>query len=313
MNDLNERLRLAGSDDERALFARAAAEEVTVPDELRRQVRVALEARLDRRRWPWLALSLLATVLAGSALALTRLNRPLPHETPPLPPHAPVIAALPSPPPAPVPAVPAIPRRPSPPSRAVASSLPPPLDPFRGLAPDDDALPSPSAPRLVIGRSGQPDVAVVLAGGRVVGNVRGSPVALALDGNRLTGKLGGHNVWLWLHGHQAEGELGGISVRFELVDTTDGYLLREGFSVRTALPPSANRISLTTRGLSWFPTCATPLPSVGPGIYEGACAAGHTRIVMAPAWSTLPPLTQAVLLSFFLTERDPAFGALFGR
>jgi hypothetical protein len=29
------------------------------------------------------------------------------------------------------------------------------------------------------------------------------------------------------------------------------------------------------------------------------------------AWSRLPPLTGAILLSFFLTERDPSFARLF--
>jgi hypothetical protein len=168
------------------------------------------------------------------------------------------------------------------------------------------------APRLLISREGEPDASVVLAGGRVVGSIRGTPVSLTLETARITGKLGERNVWLWLHGHQAQGDIGGVPVRFELMELPDGYLLREGYSVRKELPPQATRLTLTASTLTWSP-CGAALAQVAPGTFEGSCTSSRrARVVLPPGWRGLPALTEAILLSFFLTERDPSFAGLFG-
>jgi hypothetical protein len=308
------RLRFSGDAAERALFGQAAAEVVTVPDDLRRRVRARVEERLGQRRRPWLALALAATLLAGSALALglTGARRPMPPPAtrPAAHPRAVVIAAPPRPP---VVARSTVPRGPAPARSAPRPSPPPPPGQIRDFPVEEDIDPlvSPPAPRLVISREGRGDVSLVLAGGRVVGQVRGRPLALTIEGSRLTGKLGDHNVWLWLHGHEAGGEIGGIPVRFQLVDTGDGHQLREGYSVRSTLSTSADRLALSPRALRWL-ACDAPLPAVQPGVYEGACRSGRrARVVVPPAWSALPPLARTILLSFVLTERDPALGPLF--
>jgi hypothetical protein len=177
---------------------------------------------------------------------------------------------------------------------------------------NEDRAPASPPPRLLIAREGRPAVSLVLAGNRVAGQVDGVAVSLTIEPGRLLGRLGHRNVWLSLRGHDAEGEIGGIAVRFELVDTDQGHQLREAFAVRAALPYGSTRVEVTGHSLSWSPGCQAPLTEVGPGIYHGRCASGaKARVVLGPTWRQLPVLTRLVLLSFFLTERDPAFAPLF--
>jgi hypothetical protein len=182
--------------------------------------------------------------------------------------------------------------------------------------PAEAAEPAPMAPRLVIAREGAREVSlvsVILAGDRVVGNVRGTPVALTIERSQLHGKLGHRNVSLWLHNDEARGEIGGIPVRMELVPTRDGHQLREGYSVRSSLPFATTRVETTGTSLRWSPGCDAPLNQVATGVYQGRCGSGgEARVAIPPSWQRLPALTRLVLLSFFLTERDPALARLFG-
>jgi hypothetical protein len=234
---------------------------------------------------------------------------------PPAPQTRPPAAAAPAPalPPAPRPRRTAVVRAPgpvAPPGPGGAPAWP--------LAETEDDLeetgPAPPAPRLLITRESEGEVSLVLAGERVIGSVRGTPVALTLERTQLGGKLGHRNVSLWLQGADARGEIGGIPVRMQLVSTRDGYQLREGFSVRPSLPFPATRVELTATSLSWSPGCDAPLARTAAGVYEGRCASGRqARVVIPPSWQRLPTLTRLILLSFFLTERDPALARLFGR
>jgi hypothetical protein len=165
----------------------------------------------------------------------------------------------------------------------------------------------------VIAREGEAEVRLVLAGDRVIGKVRGTPVDLSVEGGRIAGKLGHRNVWIWLRGHEAQGDIGGVPVKFQLIDTRDGHQLREGFSVRSFLPLAATRVETTATTLAWSPGCGAPLGESAPGTYEGRCLSGHgARVVIPPNWRSLPVLPRLLLLSFFLTERDPALARLFG-
>jgi hypothetical protein len=306
-----ERLRRVGTADERDLLERASAEPISMPGDLRRDVLRGIDARLARRRAP-LLLALIALLAAGSAVAgWARSRRPpperpraampvVPREAPPVPEPRPARAEAP------------LRRRAAVATRAPARPvLFPAWDPGPNLE-DDAAAAAPPAPRLSILREGEPEVSLIVAADRVVGSIRGTPLALAIEGTRLTGKMGTRNVWLWLHGHQAEGDIGGIPVRFELVEVDGGHELREGYSVRTALPPSSTRVSLMEHSLRWSPSCGAPLPEVAPGTYQGLCASGRrARVVLPSTWGRLPPLAGSILLSFFLTERDPSFGRLF--
>jgi hypothetical protein len=310
-------LRLSGDGAERALFERAAALPVVVPDALRTGVRRALEQRLTarpRRSW-WLALA--APVLAaGWALA----SALAPHRPPPRAPvraHTVIAATTPTPPIRPV--------APPPPHRRAAlptrhpTPAPPPLtvetpgltiQEFLSAPPEPVAAPP---PRLLIARQDQPATALLLAGDRVAGTIRGAPVDLTVHPAQLVGTLGSSNVTLWLHGSQAEGDIGGIPTRFELLEVDGGQQLREGFAVRTSLPAGSTRLALSTGTLGWSPGCGAALPAVGPGVYEGLCATGgRVRVVIPPGWQRLPALPRLILLSFFLTERDPALARLFG-
>jgi hypothetical protein len=168
----------------------------------------------------------------------------------------------------------------------------------------------------VITRQGQPQAALVLAGDRVVGQVRAAPVALSVTPARIWGKLGYRNVWLWLHGHDAEGTIGGAPVRFELVETAGGSFLREGYFLAHSLPRSTARVAASATTLSWFPGCGAGLTEApaGAGVYEGRCASGgQARVTIPPGWRRLPPLERMILLSFFLGQRDPLLDDLFGR
>jgi hypothetical protein len=178
---------------------------------------------------------------------------------------------------------------------------------------DGPEIPAAPPPRLSIAREGRREVSLILAGNRVGGKIGDAAVALSIERGHLAGKLGHRNVSLWLRGHDADGEIGGVPVRFLLLDTDTGHQLREGFSVRAALPYGSTRVELTASSLSWSPGCGAALPEVAPGTYQGRCASGaQTRVVLAPNWRRLPALTRLLLLSFFLTERDPAFAPLFG-
>jgi hypothetical protein len=293
---------------DRALLARAAREPLPVPDELRRRLQAELEARLLGRARPGgrLALALAGVLLAGSALAYGLAGPPAPS------PPAPMEKKIVPPPERPV-------RRKVARARAVveptvvAPAVEPLPPPPVTAAPSEPEEPAPAPPRLVIAREGRPDVTLALAGDRVVGKVGESPVALAIGGGQILGKLGEHNVWLWLRGHEAGGDIGGVPVKLQLVETDAGYQLREGFSVRTTLPYAATRVEATSRALSWA-GCDAPFSEVAPGVYEGRCASGaRARVSLSPSWRELPVLERLILLSFFLTERDPAFGKLFPR
>jgi hypothetical protein len=182
---------------------------------------------------------------------------------------------------------------------------------FLSPAPEESA--AAPAPRLLIARQGRPATALVLAGERVVGTIRGVRLDLTLRPAQLVGVLGTANVTLWLHGTQADGDIGGIPTRFALLEVDGGHQLREGFAVRTSLPPGSTRVALSPHTLTWSPGCDAPLPALSPGVYDGACSSGaRARVVLPPSWQRLPPLPRLILLSFFLTERDPAFARLFG-
>jgi hypothetical protein len=313
-------LRLSGGGAERALFERAAAEPVVVPEALRTGVRRALERRLTARpRGSWW-LALVGTVLAaGWALASARApHRPPPAPRTPVRAH-PVIAptSMMTTPPRPVPAPPphrraALPaRRPAPAPAPLAVETPG-LTREEFLAAPAEPVAAPP-PRLLIARQGQPATALLLAGDRVAGTIRGAPADLTIHPAQLVGTLGSANVTLWLHGSQAEGDIGGIPTRFELLEVDGGQQLREGFAVRTSLPPGSTRLAFSAGTLTWSPGCGAPLPEVGPGVYEGLCATGaRARVVIPPGWLRLPALPRLILLSFFLTERDPALARLFG-
>lgn len=308
------------SEEGLALLERAAVP--VVPEGLRSGVRLAVEERLSARgRWSAarrLLLAVAASLLAGSALAygLSRW-----HSEPP--------AALVVPPPVRRPsirplAVPSAPR-PVPPSRSpvrvrqVARVAPLSLPEQAGL-PDswrvpvdpEEQPPAPAPPRLVIRRAGRPDVSLVLAGDRVVGQVRGRPVSLTITSAQILGKLGDQNVWLWMHGHEAEGQVAGAPVRFEIAETPRGQALREGYVIHGALPAQATRIVASDGELSWFPGCEAALPLVEPDAYQGRCSSGReARVVVPESWRRLPLLPRLILLSFFLTERDPLLDPLF--
>jgi hypothetical protein len=305
-----------GSEEGRLLLR--LARPALVPAPLRNDVRRAIEARLaaGRRRAPWrLSLALAASLLVGSALAygLTQLRpgvRPAIERPSPAPARSvprPVVAMVEAPRPVPRPH-----------ARRVARALPllvpeqagPPL--LWPAREPDDLPPAPAPPRLLIQRAGRAEVSLVLAGDRVVGKVGEVPVSLLLSGAQLLGKLGDRNVWLWLHGHEAEGYIGSAPVRFELADTPAGQELREGFVLHGQLPAQATRIATGAGALSWFPGCGAPLSPAGAGTYEGRCRrGGEARVAIPESWQRLAPLPRLILLSFFLTERDPRFEPLF--
>jgi hypothetical protein len=317
-----ERPRLFGAEEDRRLLDRAAAAATVVPERLRLETRRALETRIfSPGRFRGLGLGLAVALLGGSALAYGLVaGRGAPTEQPsgpePLAPRAGPPALSPPVLEAPLPERPARRKRQPAPIRTATGWSPAEAvgGRFTMLADDEDALepaPASAEPRLLIAREGQPEVGLVLAADRVVGRVRGTPVDLTIEGGQLRGTLGRRNVWLWLRGHEASGEIGGVPVRFELVETRDGHQLREGFSVRSSLPYGATRVETTATSLSWS-GCGKPLGAIAGG-YGGRCASGaESRVAIPPRWQQLPALPRLILLSLFLTERDPAMAPLFG-
>lgn len=302
-----------GSAEDRALLHRAVAEPALVPEALRLRTRRAVEQRLffsRRARGPLLLLAL--ALFAGAALAYQLAGRRrVASQTAMVRERRHAIVE-----PLAAPAAPA-PRkrrsiRPRLASRAPGEAgVQFPSWVSAGEEEGDEALPAPESPRLLIARAGQPEVAVSLAADRVLGRIRGAPVDLTLGPAQIVGKLGQRNVWLWVRGHRAEGEIGGLPVRFELVETSEGHQLRQGFSVRGSLPYGAVRIETTAASLSWLP-CRSPLAAAAEGVYQGRCASGNeARVTIPPSWRRLPVLPRLILLSFFLGERDPALGPLF--
>jgi hypothetical protein len=324
-----ERLRVSGSAEERALIA--GAQEPLVPIELRRQVRRALEERLSAggrrralRRW---LLVLAGTLVAGSALAYQAVQLRSRPVVAPAPPVVPVVApatqaAPPSPPENLVrPAARVRPAVPVTASSRVAVRSPhvePHAWPFGAPAlrapgdlrwdsdpdeADDGAAgaPPPPPPRLLVTRGGRPEITLVLAGGRIVGRVRGAPVALELTAAQIAGHVGDRNISIWLHGREAQGSIGGVPIKFELRETRDGYHLREGYALPSALPAVATRVATTDRSVTWFPGCGAPLAAAEPGAYQGRCASGsRARLEIPEGWQRLPVLARLVLLSLFL-------------
>jgi hypothetical protein len=325
MSDV-ERLRVSGGERDRELLQRATAEPVVVPDQLRLLVAQRLATRLARPPRRRLALAVGGVLLAGGAALAGTLLRHHPSPPPaPLPATRPAAVTRPSPlPPLPHPPPAARTRHEPPHQHASRAPLPHPLqtpdlsfERFRTGAPaeesgDDPAAPPPP-PRLLIAREGRAPTALVLAGDQVVGSIRGTAVRLTLTPAQILGRLGERNVWLWLHGSQAEGEIGGVPVRFEVLETAGGHLLREGYSVRKSLPAQSTRVELGAGTLTWFPGCDAPLDQGDAGTYQGRCTAGdQARVVIPPGWQRLPVLSRLILLSVFLTERDPSFAPLFG-
>jgi hypothetical protein len=350
----------AGLDEAGRALLRAAALAVPVlSDQRRHQIRRRLEERLSPRgRWRSarkLALVLLGTVSAGSAMAIGLVQlRPVSppvsddHHARPTPRRSsgrarPAPAVVPTPPaPAPAPAPSARPPGRDPGPRRLASRALPaaprpearfpmgapglrdPGDlllvvPGEDSAEDDDEtlgdrLPAPPPPRLVIQRGRRREVSLVLAGGRVVGTVRGTPVALTIDGALITGRLGDRPVSLWLHPRHAQGQIGGLPARFELAETPAGVALRAGTTIKGPLPATSTRVVTGPGGLAWSPGCNVALPARGAGTYQGRCGSGgQARVSLPPAWQELPLLPRLILLSLFLTERDQGMDDLFGR
>jgi hypothetical protein len=321
-----ERPRIFGSEEDRSLLDRMVAAPMSVPEDFRLTTRRALEKRLSSPapRLRPLALALAGSLLAGSALAYGLASRRQPPaqaaSKPPVPSvirpasRPPVVRPTPAaPPPAPARRTRRMVRVPElrAPVRAPGGLPPWPIAEEETTL--EESGPAPPPPRLVIARQGRPEVSLVLAADRVVGSVRGTPVDLTIEPGQLVGKLGPRNVWLWLHGHQAEGEIGGIPVKLQLVETADGHQLRQGYSVRSSLSFGANRVQATSTSLAWFPGCEEGLTEIAAGTYQGRCGSGsEARVVIPQSWQRLPALTRFILLSFFLTERDPSLAPLFG-
>ena len=314
MKDL-ERLKIAGSDEDRALLQEAATG--GIPESLRRDVRLAVEQRLSPRgRRPAgvrLLLAFAGTVVGGTALALgftvirDRLSAPAeliaPDARPPspqqlqpppateLPENAPAPRAPTRRPPAPVsrPALPSLgqPGLRTPPSEWALTEPPPP-----GPTPA-------SAGRLIITHQGRRPVAITLAGPRVSGDVRGADVTLEVQGPRITGKVAGETFSLLIQGSEAIGSIAGQDVAFVLVPTRDGHL------VRGSLPGLSARIELGGNRLSWYPGCEAPLVLTAPNTYEGGCAGGQSRVIIPEPWQRLPVFPRLILMALFLVEREP--------
>jgi hypothetical protein len=342
-----ERLVIAGDDADRALLGRVKAAPVAPPAEVRLHVRRALERRLfrpaPRSRMASIGLAVAAMLLAGSALGygLVRLRAGAITARPaPVPPPPPRIDLAPSAPPpsAPTPLpvenrthAPAGVSRPTGRERALAARARPPASAplgapglagpwdfgprdFGSVGPGDEAADlgdegaRPASPRLAIVRERRGQVSLVLAGNKVVGKIGEAIVALTVEPRRIVGKLGHLNVWLSLRGSRAAGTMSGVPIRFELIDTPTGHLLRQGPFLGPSLASENARVHLDDSALTWSPGCDLPLPRSGGDAYRGRCASGQEAQVVIPAsWQALAVLPRMILLSLFLPERVHQF------
>lgn len=316
MKDL-ERLRDAGSEEDRALLREAARADL--PPGFPQQVRQAVEGRLSpagRRRAGW-RLAGLGTLVAGSALAFgvveIRARLAAPEEL--LPAGVPAAPAS-GPTPATPPAMPAPPALPSPPAARPAAPSGRPRSVFPSLGgpaltepPGGEDPPAsrvtPLAPsgRLVIAHEGRRPVSILLHGTRLRGEVRGQPVELERRGQNLVGKAADQPLSLvLLKRRQVKGFIAGQSVAFELSPTTEA-----GGVLRGNLPGLGTQVEIGEGRLSWYPGCDAPLTEAptGSGQYRGRCHGGQVEVTISGAWRDLPLLERLTLLSLFLVEREP--------
>lgn len=329
-----DRLRVSGSADARAVLT--AADPIP-PDNLRTQIRSAMEARFSPERAPrrWGVLLLGAgLLLGGTALAFgvvaVRARFYPPSPVVKLQPAA--APALDPPPAMAPPAADADQVRGNlgavrPPSRGPMRPTAQRDQPFGGPAlawppgrfgeqvdaPSRPAGPTtasaPAAP-LLIAREGRRPIAIAIDGARIAGKVRDADIGLQIVGQRIIGKVGGENLLLLQHGDEAEGTIANHAVGFSLFTTPTGHLMRG------SVPAHTTRVEISGRTLSYYPGCDDPLTMVAANTYEGTCGGGKVQVVLPAAWQHLPPLTRLILLSLLLPERDPGLAdnppALFG-
>lgn len=306
-----ERLMVSGDKEARRLLA--AARELEIPHGIKEQVRLAVDGRRRPSRRSARAFFLAGAGLVATATAVAAiraLERPAPR--------TPAASSMPVPhqrarsidPPLPVePAPPPEPRKTAPPKRrppAPAASTPAsPLHTVIEQTTDSPPSSAVAAPRLLVTRAGHEEIALSIDGGRVHGQVRGTPVKLLVAARSIRGKIGDDDVVINIFGRfHASGTAAGLPLGFTFKEISGGWL------VGASLPEHGGQVRAEATHLSFLPGCDRELAATAAGSYGGTCADGaRLQVELPPAFTNLPEMARLVLLGMLLpvpedVERD---------